>query len=169
MAPSARSIRVGFVVVLLVALVGLSGAASTETVLVVQRADSGETIIEQPVENGSTIALEYTHSVEQSRVLEEYTVRGAQLEMTWMEFESYGWGLPTSADVREENGTFVYDPPGIYDEVRVAPGSVADHELQVHGEHYDLVNRSGANPVTMRVETRSPLSQLLDGIPDERN
>ncbi|MFW5900848.1 MAG: DUF1850 domain-containing protein [Halodesulfurarchaeum sp.] len=169
MAPSARSIRVALVVLLLLALVGLTGAASTETVLVVQRVDSDETLIEQPVENGSTVSLEYTHSVEKSRVLEEYTVRGAQLEMTWMEFESYGWGLPATAEVREENGTFVYDPPGKYDVVRVALGSAAGHELRVDGERYDLVKRSGANPVTMQVETRSPLSKLLDGITDERD
>jgi len=34
------------------------------------------------------------HSVEKSRVYDEYTVRGDRLEMTRMEFESYGWGYP---------------------------------------------------------------------------
>jgi len=69
-------------------------ADSADRTLVVADAETGERYLTTPVENGTTVALEYTHSVEKSRVYDEYTVRGDRLEMTRMEFESYGWGYP---------------------------------------------------------------------------
>lgn len=116
-----------------------STVPSSTYVLVVADAETGERRLVRPVANGTRVALEYTHSVEQTRVYEEYAVRGDRLVETRMEFESYGWGLPSGANVTEVNGTFVYDPDGSLTRLTVAPGRIAGHELHVGDRAYDLV------------------------------
>ncbi|SEA22691.1 hypothetical protein SAMN04488065_2347 [Haloplanus vescus] len=153
-----------YVVALLVVLaaVALGSAAATEQrVLVVEDAETGETYLDVPVENGTVVAIEYNHSVEKTRVYDEYTVRGDSLEMTRMEFESYGWGLPSRANVTRENGTFIYDPPGSYERLTVAPGRVAGHTLYVDDRTYDLVAVSDGRSVTFSIQHRSGLTALL--------
>jgi len=152
---------------IIAAVVGLGllvgGSASVvmaDRALVVEDAQSGEQYLSAPVEDGTVVALEYTHSVEQTRVYDEYTVRGDRLEMTRMEFESYGWGLPSGADVTSENGTLVYDPPGNYSRVTVSPGETAGHRLYVGGEEYDLVERTDERSVHLYVTRRSLLAAV---------
>lgn len=160
--PGRRALARRLVIVLVIALLvtGLGAALSPDLVFVVERADTGETIIAQPVANGTTVGLVYTHSVEQSRVYDGYAVRGERLELTRMEFESYGWGLPAGANVTRENGTFVYDPPGTLRELSVSPGEIAGHRLQVGERTYDLVERADGQTVRMSVERRSPLEGI---------
>lgn len=158
--PSRALLVLGAVLLL---LAGVAGAMPGERVLVVERVDSNEVIIEQPVHNGSVVGLEYMHSVEKTRVYDEYTVRGDTLENTRMEFESYGWGLPARADVEREDGMFVFDPPGELRELTVKPGTVANHTLIVDDRRYDLVERSDAESVTLSIERRSMLADLLGG------
>jgi hypothetical protein len=146
----------------LVAALGSAAVVPGETVLVVEDAETGETYLDVPVENGSTVALAYTHSVEKTPVYEAYTVRGDRLEMTRMEFESYGWGLPSGANVTRTNGTFTYDPPGSYERLTVAPGRVAGHRLHVDDRRYDLVALSDGRSVTLSIHRRSALATLLD-------
>jgi len=154
---SARVRLVGFVALALLLLVGATVTLPADRTLVVERADTGETIVTHPVENGTTVALEYTHSVEKSRVYDGYTVRGEKLVMTRMEFESYGWGLPAGANVTREDGHLVYDPEGSMRELYVSPGQIAGHRLHVGDRTYDLVNRSNGESVRISVERRSPL------------
>jgi len=153
-----------FVVVLAVATALAAAAVPGDRVLVVEDVDTGETYLTAPVEDGSTVAFEYTHSVEKTRVYEEYTVRGDVLEMTRMEFESYGWGLPARANVTEDNGTFVYDPPGETTRLTVAPGRVAGHRLHVGDRTYDLVALSDAESVDVHVTRQSLLTETIDSI-----
>jgi hypothetical protein len=107
------------------------------------------------------VALVYTHSVEKSRVYDGYTVRDDYLEMTRMEFESYGWGLPADANVTEEDGVLVYDPPGTAEELYVKPGRIAGHRLVVADREYDLVERADAESVRIHLRDRSALDALL--------
>jgi hypothetical protein len=146
----------------LVASLGSAAAVPGGAVLVVEDAETGETYLDTPVSNGTTVALEYNHSVEKTRVYEAYTVRGDRLEMTHMEFESYGWGLPSRANVTRENGTFIYDPPGSYERLTVAPGDIAGHRLHVGDRTYDLVSLSDGRSVTLSIHHRSALAALLD-------
>jgi hypothetical protein len=146
-------VAVAFVV--LVAALGSAAAAPDQRVLVISDAETGETYLETSVDDGTVVALEYTHSVEKTRVYEAYTVRGDRLEMTHMEFESYGWGLPSRANVTRKNGTFVYDPPGSYERLTVAPGRIAGHRLHVGDEAYDLVAVSNGRSVTLSIHRRS--------------
>jgi hypothetical protein len=125
-------------------------------VLVVADAETGERLLVRPVAQGTTVALNYTHSVEKTPVLDVYEVNGTELEMVRMEFHSYGAGLPARADVNvTENGTFVFDPEGSYDRIYVAPGRIAGHELVVGDRPYDLVALSNASSVELFVENRS--------------
>ncbi|MFC7137951.1 DUF1850 domain-containing protein [Halobaculum litoreum] len=144
--------------VLATLLAGAAVAAPTGPVLVVEDVDSGERYLSVPVEEGSTVALEYTHSVEKSRVYDEYRVDGRTLVQTRMEFESYGWGLPSGADVENVDGTLVYDPAEPIVELEtllVSPGRIAGHTLIVDDRRYDLVARTNASDVRIRVEHRT--------------
>jgi hypothetical protein len=146
-------------------LLAVGGAAATSLpagqALVVEDADSGEELLRVPVEENTTVALEYTHSVEKTRVLDAYAVHGDELVMTRMEFQSYGWGLPARVNVSQENGSFVFDPDGSYEELYVKPGRIAGHELHVGDRTYDLVALSDANSVRMYIADRTLLEAAL--------
>jgi hypothetical protein len=150
--------------VVLVAALGSAAAVPDRQVLVVSDVETGETYLETPVDNGTVVALEYSHSVEKTRVYEAYTVRGDHLEMTHMEFESYGWGLPSRANVTRKNGTFIYDPPGSYERLTVAPGRIAGHRLHVGDETHDLVALSNGRSVTLSIHRQSAFALPLYGV-----
>ena len=161
-----RTKRALGVVVVTVAAIAVITAVAAATpggsVLVVANADTGEHLLTTPVEEGTPVMLNYTHSVEKTPVHDIYRVHNGSLEMTRMEFQSYGWGLPARATVTREGEWFVFDPPGVYDEIYVQPGRVAGHHLRVGDEHYDLVALSDANGVRISVEHRSVLTATLD-------
>lgn len=131
-----------------------SGGAATDTVLVVTD-DDGEELLVTPAEAGTEVTVVYTHSVEKTPVFDVYEVRNGTLVMTRMEFSSYGAGLPSTVSVSETNGRYVYYPPEQnYDPLRVTTGFVADHDLVVGDERYDLAERADGGTVEIRVETR---------------
>jgi len=153
-----RLVAVGLVVVS--ALVGVS--LPTQQTLVVSETDTGDVVLQAPVDDGTRVALAYTHSVEQTPVVDTYRVRGQRLEMTRMAFESYGWGLPADANVSREGGQFVYDPPGTFETLTVQPGRIAGHRLTVGDRTVDLVARSDAQPVRLTVVRRPLLVAATD-------
>lgn len=143
---------------LLLVLAGAVAATPTGTVLVVEDAETGQHYITQPVDDGSTVGLEYMHSVEKSRVYDEYRVEGETLVNTRMEFESYGWGLPSRVNVTNVDGTLVYDPPEPIAELEtlsVSPGRIANHSLIVDDRRYDLVGETNASDVRIHIEHRT--------------
>jgi hypothetical protein len=155
--------RARFALAAALVLAGFAGAAlfaPSHQVLVVERLETGEPVLERAVDNGTTVRLAYTHSVEKSRVEDGYTVQGDHLVQTRMAFESYGWGLPAQANVTREDGMFVYDPPGTYESLAVAPGRIADHRLVVDDRTYDLVARADGEAVRLRLERRPMLGVL---------
>ncbi|MFC6724509.1 DUF1850 domain-containing protein [Halobium palmae] len=158
------TVRRALVVLVVVSclLAGVASAVPGGRALAVEDTRTGERLLTVPVDEGDTVSLEYTHSVEKTRVLDQYTVRGDELEMTRMEFESYGWGLPSRADVREENGTFVFDPEGSFEEIHVTPGDVAHHRLHVGDRTFDLYDRYGERSVRIALVHRSALEAGID-------
>jgi hypothetical protein len=149
---------VPFLVALAVALVAVAVAAPPGQTLVVEDVDTGEHYITHSVDNGSTLTLSYTHSVEKSRVDDIYRVSGTTLVNTRMEFGSYGWGLPSRVNVTNVNGTLVYDPPGpitTLDQLVVSPGRIADHELTVGSQTYRLVAETNGKDVRIHIEQQS--------------
>lgn len=136
--------------------------SAADRVLVVADAETGERLLEVPVAEGSTVALNYTHSVEKTPVLDVYEVNGTELEMVRMEFHSFGAGLPSRADVNvTDEGTFVFDPDGSYDHIYVKPGEIAGHELLVDDRRYDLVALSEARSVNLYVTNRSSANATI--------
>lgn len=161
--------RVAVLALLAVVLsAGLAAAVPAERVLVVADAETGERLLVRPVAENATITLAYVHSVEKTPVRDVYAVRGTALENTRMRFQSYGWGLPARADVRQVDGWFVFDPAGTYDDIYVTPGRIAGHELRVGDETHDLVALSSARTVHVSVERRSALAAALHDGPVER-
>lgn len=172
--PSTRPIPDSLSTRLLVALlvcalvVGFGTAASASLAgpeLVVED-DRGEVLLTAPVEEGAVVSLEYTHSVEKTAVADVYVVDGTDLRMIRMEFDSYGAGLPSEADVeRAPDGEgYVYHLDRSYDRIEVSPGQRAGHELVVDGERYDLVSISDGRPVSIYVSDRSNPTTITDVI-----
>ncbi|POG57031.1 DUF1850 domain-containing protein [Haloferax marisrubri] len=153
--------RLLVVVAVLAVAVGGSAAVPAGQALVVEDAETGERLQTIPVEENTTVALEYTHSVEKTRVLDAYAVQDGELVMTKMEFKSYGAGLPARANVTTENGSFVFDPEGSYEDLYVKPGRIAGHKLHVGDQTYDLVALSDARSVRLHVTHRSVLDAAL--------
>lgn len=116
--------------------------------------DTGDTLLTEPVGDDDQIVLEYTHSVEKTTVQDVYVVQDGGLALTAMEFSSYGAGLPSTAPVNmTDSNTFIYDitveEPG---PVRVSTGEIADHDLIVAEERFDLADRADNETVIIRVE-----------------
>ena len=111
-----------------------------------------EPLLTVPVENGSNVTLSYVHSVENTSVLDVYAVEDESLTMVKMEFDSFGAGLPSTADVeRTDRGSLVTYLNETFEELYVNPGSIAGHTLVVDGERYDLVSLSGGETVRLSV------------------
>ncbi|AFK20639.1 DUF1850 domain-containing protein [Haloferax mediterranei ATCC 33500] len=153
--------RILVAVAILALAVGGSAAVPAGQALVVEDAETGEHLKQIPVQENTTVALEYTHSVEKTRVLDAYAVQDGKLVMTRMEFKSYGAGLPARANVTTENGSFVFDPEGSYEEFYVKPGRIAGHKLHVGENTYDLVALSDAQSVRLHVTQQSMLDAAL--------
>lgn len=161
-----RLFTLAIVILCLSAVFAGAVAATTPAgrVLVVTDTTTGERLLTTPVENDTVVALEYTHSVEESRVLDAYVVRGDSLVMTRMEFETYGWGLPAQAPVSTDNGSFVFDPTFASEAFVVKPGQIANHTLHVGSDSYDLVALSDERAVRLSIERRSVLNAAIDAL-----
>jgi len=128
---------------------GLAGAGQT----LVVTASSDSELLSTPVDEGSTVTIEYTHSVERTLVRDIYTVEDGAFVMTRMEFSSFGAGLPAQAAVTVENGRYVYEPPATrHETLRITTGSIADHDLIVDGQRYDLATMADGTTVELRIQ-----------------
>lgn len=126
-----------------------------DATFVVADADSGEQLLTAPVDEGTEVALAYTHSVEKTPVRDVYVVDGTDLHMVRMEFHSYGAGLPAGADVERTDDGLVASFDRTYDRLYVSPGSIANHTLIVGDDRYDLVELSDGDDVVFSVTERS--------------
>ncbi|WP_218644664.1 DUF1850 domain-containing protein [Natronomonas gomsonensis] len=154
--------RVWLAALVAIAVVCVGGVAATgaatQSVLVVS--EDGDDLLVTPVDNGTEVTVEYTHSVEKTLVSDVYAVDGDRLTMTRMEFSSYGAGLPSTVSVTEINDRYVYYPPERhYDPLRITTGYVADHDLVVGDRRYDLVDIADGGTVEISVETRLRIPQ----------
>jgi hypothetical protein len=151
-------------VAIVLAVTAVAAATPAGSVLVVEDASSGERLLTTPVSEGTPVVLTYMHSVEKTPIRDVYTVRNGSLMMTRMKFQSYGWGLPSRANITRRNGWFVFDPNGSYEEIHVKPGRVANHRLRVGNRTYDLVALSNAQGVRLHITNRSILQMTLDRV-----
>lgn len=152
----AATVAVVGVLLVLSASSAALGPFADDTQRLVVTDEDGTVLIDEPVEDGDEVRLEYTHSVEKTPVADVYTVNGTALESTRMEFESYGAGLPSDADVeRTDDGRFVTYTEGTHERIVVSPGEIAGHTLTVNGTTYDLVALADGS-VSLTVTDREP-------------
>lgn len=135
------------ILVVFVATGAVVASGATERTLVVADADSGEPLLEVPVDEGDEVILSYTHSVEKTSVQDVYVVDGTELRADRMVFHSHGAGLPSDEPIERTDDGFVIAGEGSHERIVVSPGSIAGHELLVDGERYDLVERSNGSVV----------------------
>lgn len=135
--------------------------ASAERTLVVTDGDTGERLLEIPVDDGQEVTLAYTHSVEKTPVQDIYVVDGTTIRMDRMVFHSHGAGLPSDEPIERTDDGFVVHSDETYDELGVVPSPVAGHELVVGDERYDLVALSDGW-VAISLIDRTPLDSILE-------
>ncbi|RAW44288.1 DUF1850 domain-containing protein [Halorubrum sp. 48-1-W] len=141
------------VALLVVATTAVVSTATGPTLVVT--AEDGERIVVTPVDEDTEVVVEYTHSVEQTLVRDVYVPEDGQLVMTRMEFSSFGAGLPAQADVTVRDGRFVYRPPrSEHETLRVETGTVADHDLVVGDERYDIATLADGGSIELTVRER---------------
>lgn len=150
--------RSWFLVALAALLLSVGVAAvvgsATTTVLVVVDADGTE-LLEVPVEPGTEVTIEYTHSVERTTVTDVYVVDDGALVSERMLFSSFGAGLPSNADVTRTGDRYLYHPPAQrHTPLTVSTGPVADHDLVVDGQRYDLAGMTDDGTARLHIETR---------------
>ncbi|WP_418284807.1 DUF1850 domain-containing protein [Halorubrum sp. DTA46] len=134
--------------------VGAADAVASEPTLVVTGSDGTE-LVAVPLDDDTEVVIEYTHSVEKTLVRDVYVAGDETLVMTRMEFSSFGAGLPSQAEVTERDGRYVYEPPPEeYATLHLKTGAVADHDLIVGDERYDVAALSGYGAVELTVERR---------------
>ncbi|WP_138007510.1 DUF1850 domain-containing protein [Halalkalirubrum salinum] len=157
------------VVVVLIVSIGAVTAgpfAIASQEIVVETTD-GEQLIVEPVFDDTEIELRYTHSVERSLVVERYVVNESELVNTEIVFSSYGAGLPAQADVTQtDDGQFRAEPNVHLKELYIQPGSsIADHELEINGNTYELSAHSETKTVRIYVVDRTvPIAvTMMDG------
>lgn len=170
--PTRRSTTIVLLVACLVFIAAgvavVSGAdpmLTDEQRLVVEDADTGDTLWSEPVTNGSEVAIEYTHSVHKSEVAERYEVDSDEdvLVADRMTFSTYGAGMPDNADVEwTDDGKFIYWTNGTHEELAIKPGSIAGHELVVDGDRHDLVEISNEKSVNIQTKNRSIVPVFAD-------
>ncbi|MDZ5812065.1 DUF1850 domain-containing protein [Halorubrum sp. AD140] len=155
-----RSARGGVALVAALAIlagVALGGGADAvvggQTLIVTD--DDGTELLAIPVDEETEVVIEYTHSVEKTTVRDVYTPGDERLVMTRMEFSSFGAGLPSRADVTVDGSRYVYHPPSEeYSTLHLKTGGVADHDLIVGDERYDIAAMSDDGAVELTVERR---------------
>lgn len=149
-----RHLTIGLLFVLVVAFgtfVAAGGATGGYAVVIADH-ETGEILHAEHATEGTTIELEYTHSVEKTPIVEVYEIDEGTLINTEIHFSSYGAGLPSNADVEREGGSFVSTPNTTHDDLHVSPGEIAGHTVTIDGSTYDLVAMSDGRTVTIRAE-----------------
>lgn len=159
-----RAVAIVAVLLLLGATAAATTTATADRTLTVTDADTGEQLLEVPVDDGTEVTLTYTHSVEKTTVDDVYVVDGTRLRMDRMVFHSHGAGLPTDAPIEKTDEGFVLEFDETYEEIGVVPGEIAGHELVVGDERYDLVALSDG-AVVLSVSDRTPIDELLRADP----
>lgn len=128
-------------------------AVGSQTLVVTD--ENGTELLATPVDADTEVVIEYTHSVEKTTVRDVYEPSDGGLVATRMEFSSFGAGLPSGANVTERDGRYVYRPPATtFETLRLKTGPIADHDLLVGGDRYDVSAMSGDGAVELTVERR---------------
>ncbi len=150
-------VGVGVFLFFIIAIGVSTGVVSYATHTVVVESSSGKTLIEQPATDGETVELAYTHSVERTLVTERYEIENQAFRQSAMIFSSFGAGFPSEAAVdRTDDGRFIYEPQAVVlDSLYISSGPIANHELRIGVQTYELYDISDGDAVRVYVVERS--------------
>lgn len=106
----------------------------------------GQAVYSVPVTKGEQFQIRFTHSVNRSPVVDTIECTGRTLTIRSSLYQSFGAGMPASADEVGPNATFTDTPNGILiagidlekDEIHKFTGTFADHFLLYRGREIQL-------------------------------
>jgi Uncharacterized conserved protein len=145
-------LRGAFILLVLLAVGAATILAAPTPTVVIADTETETVLYSTSVTEGSTLVLNYTHSVERSPVSERYRITDGQLQQTKIVFESYGWGLPTDATVERVEGQFHAPMDRRYDELMITPGPIADQHLSIEETQISLYELAGRSSIRVSVE-----------------
>ena len=103
---------------------------------------SEKIIWEQKVKAGDDFSIKYLHSVAKTPVIEFFEIKDGKILLTGTEYQSYGAGLPTSAEMGEyivENDKFIIKNINQFlPEIMLRVSDYAQHEFIFKQENYKL-------------------------------
>jgi len=99
-------------------------------------------IWEEKINDGDSFAISYQHSVARTPVIEFFEIKDGKILLTGTEYQSYGAGLPTSAEMGEyivENDKFIIKNINQFlPEIMLRVSDYAQHEFIFKQENYKL-------------------------------
>lgn len=108
-------------------------------------------VLELPFEDGERFQIRFTHSVNRSPVVDTVERTGRTLTVRSSLYQSFGAGMPASADEVGPGASFTSTPDGILidgidlerDEIHKFTGTYADHYLLYRGREIRLKDIAG--------------------------
>jgi len=99
-------------------------------------------IWEEKINDGDSFDISYQHSVARTPVIEFFEIKDGKILLTGTEYQSYGAGLPTSAEMGEyivENDKFIIKNINQFlPEIMLRVSDYAQHEFIFKQENYKL-------------------------------
>jgi hypothetical protein len=119
-------------------------------VLQILSSDSGKIYFRQPVNDNSEFEIEFIHSVNNSAVLEKFSVNGQLIKPVSVRFHSFGAGMNSEL---EEGQKMEIDGDAIivsgftktFNELEYIVGTVSDHKFIIGGDIISLRELCGKN------------------------
>ncbi|TDO85273.1 uncharacterized protein DUF1850 [Halanaerobium saccharolyticum] len=99
-------------------------------------------IWEEKVKAGDNFVIKYQHSVARTPVLEFFEIKDGKILLTGTEYQSYGAGLPTSAEqgdyIVENDRFYIKNIDQFLPEIMLRVSDYAEHEFIFNQESFKL-------------------------------
>ena len=99
-------------------------------------------IWEKKIHNGDNFKIKYLHSVAQTPVIEFFEIKDGKILLTGTEYQSYGAGLPTSAEqgdyLVEDDKFIIKNINQILPEILLRVSDYAQHEFIYNNKNFKL-------------------------------
>ncbi|MDR2807767.1 MAG: DUF1850 domain-containing protein [Spirochaetaceae bacterium] len=118
--------------------------------LVITDVSGGRLYGSWPVKNGGEFAVEFVHSVNQSPVLDTFTISGNTIRPLSTRFKAFGAGMQTELEpgqslTRDGDAMVISGFTQSFRDLRYIVGTVSDHILFINGEEISLRDLCGKN------------------------
>lgn len=100
---------------------------------------------EEKINDGDSFAIRYQHSVARTPVIEFFEIKDGKILLTGTEYQSYGAGLPTSAEsgeyLVEDDKFIIKDINQFLPEIMLRVSDYAEHEFIFNQKTYKLYQK----------------------------